>query len=81
MLTASGCVPSWAQRRLSNTWIGGHGDAGPSSCVGTLFLGPLAFGVFEEEAGSTNTSTIRLESSGLFVVGRPDAAATLAGGS
>jgi hypothetical protein len=59
----------------------GEGFVADSSALGTLFLGPFAFAAFEENAGSTNTSTVRAESSGLFVVQRPDAAASLSGAS
>jgi hypothetical protein len=41
-----------------------------------LFLRPIELKVFEENSGQTNSSTVRGESSGLFVVQRPDAAAT-----
>jgi hypothetical protein len=44
-----------------------------------LFLGPFSFVVFEENNGTTNTSTVRAESSGRFVVQRADAAAKLSG--
>ena len=52
-----------------------------SSALGTLFLGPFALAVFEEAAGSTNSSTVRAESNGRFVVQRPAAAATLSDAS
>ena len=39
--------------------------------------GPFTLQAFEENAGSSNSSTVRAESNGLFRVQRPDAAATL----
>jgi hypothetical protein len=47
-----------------------------ASALGILFLRPIELKVFEENSGQTNSSTVRGESSGLFVVQRPDAAAT-----
>lgn len=41
------------------------------SAAGTLYVSPVRFASFEENAGATNTSTIRIESNGLFVVQRP----------
>jgi hypothetical protein len=55
----------------------GAGFVADSSALGTLFLGPFTFAVFEEANGTTNSSTVRAESSGRFVVQRSDAAATL----
>jgi hypothetical protein len=55
----------------------GAGFVADSGALGVLFLGPLAFATFEENNGTTNTSTVRAEFSGLFLVQRPDAAATL----
>ena len=52
-----------------------------SSAAGTLFLGSFTFAVFEENAGSTNSSTVRAESSGACVVQRADAIASLDGSS
>jgi len=49
------------------------------AALGILFLSPFTLRVFEEEAGQTNTSTVRAESNGLFLVQRPDAAAVLSG--
>lgn len=49
------------------------------AALGVLFLSPFSLQAFEEEAGSTNASTVRAESNGLFLVQRPDAAATIAG--
>jgi hypothetical protein len=57
------------------------GFVADSAAMGTLFLGPFTFAAFEKNAGSTNSSTVRAESSGIFVVQRPDAIANLAGGS
>ncbi|MGZ5128594.1 MAG: hypothetical protein ACXWYI_02650 [Actinomycetota bacterium] len=42
-----------------------------------MFLSPFSFGTFEENAGQTNTSTVRGESNGVFVVQRLDAAASI----
>ena len=55
----------------------GGGFVCDPGALGVLFLGPAQFAVFEEDAGSTNTSTVRFESSGLFLVQRADAAASL----
>jgi hypothetical protein len=52
-----------------------------SQALGVLFLGPFSFATFEEANGTTNSSTVRGESAALFLVQRPDAAATLAGAS
>jgi hypothetical protein len=61
---------------------GGFGFVCDTASLGRLFLSPFRFEVFEENAGSTNSSTVRAESNGLFVVQRPDAAAyIIAGGS
>jgi len=46
-----------------------------------LFLGGFTLATFEEDNGTTNLSTVRGESSGLFVVQRADAAASLSGSS
>ena len=59
-------------------------DAGfvmDSRSAGTLFLEPFSFAVFEEANGTTNTSTVRAESSGVYVVQRADAIAMLPTGS
>jgi hypothetical protein len=55
----------------------GEGFVADASALGILFLSPFSLKSFEEEAGQTNTSTVRAESTGLFLVQRPDAAATL----
>ena len=55
----------------------GGGFVADLSSLGTLFLGPFSLRVFEENAGSTNTSTVRAESSGVYVVQPPDAAASM----
>lgn len=55
----------------------GAGFVADLDSLGTLFLGPFSLRAFEENAGSTNSSTVRAESSGRFVVQRADAAATL----
>jgi hypothetical protein len=43
------------------------------SAAGVLYLSPTAFASFEENAGSTNSTTLRLESHGAFNVERSDA--------
>lgn len=55
----------------------GEGFVADASALGILFLSPFSLQTFEEEAGRTNSSTVRAESNGLFLVQRPDAAATL----
>ena len=45
---------------------------------GTESMETIAGGAFEENSGKSNTSTVRGESSALFVVQRPDAAAYIA---
>jgi hypothetical protein len=50
-----------------------------SSAAGQLFLSPARLQAFEENAGKTNSSTVRFESNGLFVVQRVDAIVALAG--
>lgn len=44
--------------------------------LGTLYASPVDFRSFEENAGKTNTSLVRIEANGLYVVQRSDAAAT-----
>ena len=66
---------------ISTSVNDGGGFVADTAAAGTLFLGPFTLAVFEEEAGQTNASTVRAESSGIFVVQRPDAIANLAGGS
>jgi hypothetical protein len=56
----------------------GDGFVADSTAIGIMFLSPFSLQVFEENAGSSNSSTVRAESNGLFLVQRPDAAATLA---
>jgi hypothetical protein len=46
--------------------------------AGSLYLSNVRFASFEENAGSTNSSTVRVESHGLFAVQRPDAISTVA---
>lgn len=48
-----------------------------SRAIGTLYMSPVRFSVHEENNGTTNTSTCRLEANGLFVVQRPGAVASL----
>ena len=45
------------------------------TALGTLFLSQFTLAAFEEDAGSTNASTVRAEANGLFIVQRPSAAA------
>ena len=52
------------------------GDVCDPTALGTLYLSPFTLAAFEEEAGSTNSSTVRAEANGLFIVQRLDAAAT-----
>jgi hypothetical protein len=56
----------------------GFGLVCDPGALGILFLGPFTFATFEEANGRTNASTVRGESSGLYLVQRLDAAATLA---
>jgi hypothetical protein len=49
-----------------------------SSAVGRLYLSPITLARFEEAAGQTNTSTLRLEGHGLFNVERIGAAVRIA---
>ena len=51
----------------------GAGFVADSNALGILFLGPFTFATFEEANGTTNCSTVRGESSGLFLVQRADA--------
>jgi hypothetical protein len=55
----------------------GEGFVADTAALGILFLSPFSLQAFEENSGQTNTSTVRAESNGLFLVQRPDAAATL----
>jgi hypothetical protein len=66
---------------VTNAVADGAGFVADLDALGTLFLGPFSLRVFEENAGTTNTSTVRAESSGRFAVQRIDAAATLSGTS
>jgi hypothetical protein len=56
----------------------GEGFVADSTAIGILYLTPTRLQAFEENAGATNTSTVRCESEGLFLVQREDAAAYLA---
>ena len=49
------------------------------NAVGTLYASPVTFATFEENAGKTNTSTVRVEANGLFAAQRPDAIAEVGG--
>ena len=46
------------------------------TALGTFYASPFTLAAFEEDAGQTNSSTVRAEANGLFIVQRPDAAAT-----
>ncbi|MEX0985352.1 MAG: hypothetical protein WD096_09940 [Actinomycetota bacterium] len=56
----------------------GAGFVADRDALGVLYLTPVRVQAFEENNGQTNTSTVRVESEGLFLVQRPDAAAYLA---
>ena len=45
-----------------------------ASAFGKLYVSPISLARFEEEAGSTNTSTVRLEGHACFGIEREDAA-------
>jgi hypothetical protein len=45
--------------------------------AGVLYTSPITFKSFEENAGKTNTSLVRIESTGLFVVQRVGAVASV----
>ena len=49
-----------------------------ASAVGRLYVAPVALQRFEENAGSTNSSTVRLETHALFNAERPQAAVRIA---
>ena len=51
------------------------------SAVGTFYSTRVALQAFEENAGKTNTSTVRIESNAVFVVQRVGAAAEATTGS
>lgn len=53
-------------------------DAG---AAGTFYTSPVRVATFEENAGQTNTSTVRIESNGLFLVQRLGAIAEVNTGS
>jgi hypothetical protein len=48
-----------------------------AAAAGVLYRSPIRFAAFKENAGQTNTSTVRLEAHALFVVQRPDAIAEI----
>ena len=48
------------------------------SAAGTLYSSPVRMAAFEENSGKTNSSTVRLESNGLFLVQRLGAIAEVA---
>ncbi len=47
------------------------------AAAGVFYTSPVRFATFEEDSGTTNTSTVRCESNGLFLVQRSGAMATL----
>jgi len=49
-----------------------------SSAFGKLYASPVSLARFEESAGSTNTSLVRLETTGVFGVERQAAAIRIA---
>jgi HK97 family phage prohead protease len=49
-----------------------------SQALGKLYVGPVALATFEESAGSTNSSLVRFEGSGVFGVERQNAAVRIA---
>jgi hypothetical protein len=49
-----------------------------SSALGKLYVGPIALATFDENAGKTNTSLVRLEGNGVFGVERQNAAVRIA---
>lgn len=51
------------------------------SALGTLYLSSVRLQTFEENSGQTNTSTVRLEANGVFVVQRIGAIAEAVPGS
>jgi hypothetical protein len=81
----SGVTYVFAQQRptivVSTSVADTEGFVMDSSALGILFLSPFSLAVFEENNGTTNSSTVRAESNGLFLVQRPDAAASIGGGS
>jgi hypothetical protein len=48
-----------------------------SSAFGSLYVSPISLARFEENAGATNTSTVRLEGHAAFGVERTSAAARI----
>jgi hypothetical protein len=51
------------------------------AALGTLYASPVTIAAFEEEAGSTNTSIVRIEANALFLVQRVGAVALATAGS
>ena len=49
-----------------------------SQAFGKLYAGPVSLARFEENAGSTNTSLVRLETNAVFGVERQNAAVRIA---
>jgi len=66
---------------------GSNGDPEPhpvvldTSAVGRLYLTTVQFASFEENSGSSNSTTPRLEANGALAVIRPDAIRVIATGS
>jgi hypothetical protein len=48
------------------------------AAAGTFYSSPVRLASFEESSGQTNTSTVRIESNGLFLVQRLGAVAEIA---
>jgi hypothetical protein len=55
------------------------GFVADANALGQLFLSPARLAVFEENAGASNSSTVRFESHGQYVVQRDDAVIALGG--
>ena len=49
--------------------------------AGTLYVSPVRIATFEENSGQTNTSTVRCESNGVFIVQRVGGIAEVVVGS
>ena len=52
-----------------------------AAAAGVFYTTAVRVGVFEQDAGQTNSSTVRIESSGVFVVQRVGAIAEVVFGS
>ncbi len=74
--TAPNAANLWGLRRVAVKDLWAPLVLDPQA-AGVLYRSPIRFGAFEENAGQTNTSTVRLEAHALFVVQRPDAIAEI----